>query len=34
MQNFTLLKEIGKTNKPVMLKRGMAATVKDLLMAA
>ncbi|BDU50431.1 3-deoxy-7-phosphoheptulonate synthase [Haliovirga abyssi] len=34
MQNFTLLKELGKTDKPVMLKRGMAATVKDLLMAA
>ena len=34
MQNFTLLKEIGRSNKPVLLKRGMAATVKDLLMAA
>lgn len=34
MQNFSLLKELGKTDKPVLLKRGMAATVKDLLMAA
>lgn len=34
MQNFTLLKELGKTDTPVMLKRGMSATVKDLLMAA
>ena len=34
MQNFSLLKELGKTNKPVLLKRGMSATVKDLLMAA
>jgi 3-deoxy-7-phosphoheptulonate synthase len=34
MQNFNLLKEIGKTRKPVLLKRGMANTVKELLMSA
>ncbi len=34
MQNFTLLKEIGALDKPVMLKRGMSATIKDLLMSA
>jgi 3-deoxy-7-phosphoheptulonate synthase len=34
MQNFDLLKEIGKTRIPVLLKRGMSATVKDLLMSA
>ncbi len=34
MQNFDLLKECGKTGTPVLLKRGMAATVKDLLMSA
>lgn len=34
MQNFDLLKEVGRTRKPVLLKRGMAATVKDLLMSA
>lgn len=34
MSNFNLLKEIGKTSKPVLLKRGMSATVKDLLLAA
>jgi 3-deoxy-7-phosphoheptulonate synthase len=34
MQNFDLLKEIGRTDKPVMMKRGMSATVKDLLMSA
>ncbi len=34
MQNFELLKEVGRTRKPVLLKRGMSATVKDLLMAA
>lgn len=34
MQNFDLLKELGKTNLPVLLKRGMSATVKDLLMSA
>ena len=34
MQNFDLLKEIGQLKKPVLLKRGMSATVKDLLMSA
>ena len=34
MQNFMLLKELGKINKPVLLKRGLAATVKELLMSA
>ncbi len=34
MQNFTLLREIGKINKPVILKRGLAATVEEWLMAA
>jgi 3-deoxy-7-phosphoheptulonate synthase len=34
MQNFDLLKEIGQTKRPVLLKRGMSATVKDLLMSA
>lgn len=34
MQNFDLLKAVGKTNKPVLLKRGMAASIEDLLMAA
>ena len=34
MQNFPLLKEIGKTRKPVLLKRGMAATIEEFLMAA
>jgi 3-deoxy-7-phosphoheptulonate synthase len=34
MQNFDLLKECGKTRKPILLKRGMSATVKDLLMSA
>src|SRR5262245_17293712 len=34
MQNFDLLKEVGHTTKPVLLKRGMSATVKDLLMSA
>src|SRR5262245_42671136 len=34
MQNFTLLTEVGKTQKPVLLKRGMSATVEDLLMSA
>jgi 3-deoxy-7-phosphoheptulonate synthase len=33
MQNFDLLKEVGKTRTPVLLKRGMSATVKDLLMS-
>ncbi|MBN1883165.1 MAG: 3-deoxy-7-phosphoheptulonate synthase [Deltaproteobacteria bacterium] len=34
MQNFDLLKEIGKMKKPVILKRGMSATIKELLMSA
>lgn len=34
MQNFVLLTEVGKTDKPVLLKRGMSATVNDLLMSA
>ena len=34
MQNFTLLKDLGKISKPIMLKRGLAATVEEWLMAA
>lgn len=34
MQNFVLLTEVGKTQRPVLLKRGMSATVTDLLMSA
>jgi 3-deoxy-7-phosphoheptulonate synthase len=34
MQNFSLLKAVGRAEKPVVLKRGMAAKVEDLLMAA
>ena len=34
MQNFSLLKELGKVKTPVLLKRGMAATIDELLMAA
>ncbi len=34
MQNFNLLKEVGSTKKPVLLKRGMSSTVKELLMSA
>lgn len=34
MQNFTLLKEVGKLNKPVLLKRGLSATYEEWLMAA
>ena len=34
MQNFTLLNEIGRTNKPVLLKRGLAATIDEWLLAA
>jgi 3-deoxy-7-phosphoheptulonate synthase len=34
MQNFELLKEVGHTNKPIILKRGMSATVSEWLMAA
>lgn len=34
MQNFPLLIELGKSDKPIMLKRGMAATIEDWLMSA
>ena len=34
MQNFALLTEVGRLRRPVLLKRGMSATVKDLLLAA
>ena len=34
MQNFDLLKELGQTNKPILLKRGLANTLKELLMSA
>jgi 3-deoxy-7-phosphoheptulonate synthase len=34
MQNFNLLKELGKCRKPILLKRGLASTITELLMAA
>ncbi len=34
MQNFNLLKELGKVDKPVLLKRGLSATIEELLLAA
>ena len=34
MQNFELLKELGKTDKPIMLKRGLSATIEEWLMSA
>lgn len=34
MQNFELLKALGKTNKPILLKRGLANTLKEFLMSA
>ena len=34
MQNFELLKELGKINKPILLKRGLAATIEEWLMSA
>jgi 3-deoxy-7-phosphoheptulonate synthase len=34
MQNFALLTEVGKCDKPILLKRGMSATITDLLMSA
>ncbi|HEX9829142.1 MAG TPA: 3-deoxy-7-phosphoheptulonate synthase, partial [Bacteroidota bacterium] len=34
MQNFTFLKDLGKASKPVMLKRGLAATIEEWLMSA
>ena len=34
MQNFELLKEVGSVNKPVLLKRGLAATIDEFIHAA
>ena len=34
MQNFNLLRELGKMRKPVLLKRGIAATIEELLLSA
>ena len=34
MQNFQLLKELGKLNKPILLKRGLASTIQEFLMSA
>ncbi len=34
MQNFELLKELGRTNKPILLKRGLSSTLEELLMSA
>ena len=34
MQNFTLLKRLGKVSRPVMLKRGLSSTIKELLLSA
>ncbi|MBQ4207490.1 MAG: 3-deoxy-7-phosphoheptulonate synthase, partial [Clostridia bacterium] len=34
MQNFELLKELGRTQKPILLKRGLSATMEELLMSA
>ncbi len=34
MQNFPMLKELGKTNKPILLKRGLSATIEEFLMSA
>lgn len=34
MQNFELLKALGKTNKPILLKRGLSSTIEELLMSA
>ena len=34
MQNFELLKELGKTKKPILLKRGLSSTIEELLMSA
>ena len=34
MQNFPLLTEVGRTQRPVLLKRGLSATITELLMAA
>ena len=34
MQNFELLKEVGRCDKPILLKRGLASTIKEMLMSA
>ena len=34
MQNFVLLKELGKTKKPILLKRGLSATIEEILLSA
>lgn len=34
MQNFELLKELGKINKPILLKRGLSSTIEEFLMSA
>lgn len=34
MQNFELLKAVGRTNIPVLLKRGLSATLEELVMSA
>ena len=34
MQNFELLKQLGKTNKPILLKRGLSSTIEEFLMSA
>ena len=34
MQNYALLAEVGRTARPVLLKRGLSATLEELLMAA
>ncbi|HEY9857628.1 MAG TPA: 3-deoxy-7-phosphoheptulonate synthase [Stenomitos sp.] len=34
MQNFSLLRKVGKTHKPIMLKRGLSATIEEFLMSA
>ena len=34
MQNFNLLREVGKIDKPVLLKRGLSATIEEWIMAA
>ncbi|MGC8160042.1 3-deoxy-7-phosphoheptulonate synthase, partial [Salmonella enterica] len=34
MQNFALLKSLGKCGRPVLLKRGLSSTIKELLMSA
>jgi 3-deoxy-7-phosphoheptulonate synthase len=34
MQNYDLLKEVGRTDKPILLKRGMASTIEEMLMSA